>query len=32
VAGNVMLLVLQVRQRRPEGWRLVARQAVRFPA
>ena len=32
VAGNVKLLVLQVWQRRPEGWRLVARQAVRFPA
>jgi len=32
VAGNVKLLVLQVWQRRDGGWRLVARQAVRFPA
>ena len=31
VAGNVKLLVLQVWQRREGGWRLVARQAVRFP-
>lgn len=32
VAGNVKLLVLQVWQRRDGGWRLIARQAVRFPA
>ena len=32
VSGNVKLLVLQVWQRRDGTWRLLARQAVRFPA
>ena len=31
VAGTVKLIVLQVWQRRDGAWRLVARQAVRFP-